>query len=96
MNWYYSSLMSDYQKRMSTAGIKAYVRSSILEYNTLDDMISDEETIPVHGQYLPGYLSFQRSIDRYLINKKYNRTFSAQEIRDRIVGSYSIKSEVIV
>lgn len=90
------SLMNDYQKRMSTSGIRSYARSSILEYTSLDSIFSDEEEITIHEQYLPGYLSFQRSIDRYLINKKYNRTFSAYEIRNRVISSYSLKSEVCV
>ena len=84
--------MNDYQKRMTTTAIKSYVRSSILEYSTLDSMISDEDTITIHSQYLPGYLSFQKSIDRYLINKKYNRTYSAREIRTRVINSFSLKS----
>lgn len=86
--------MNDYQKRMSSSGLKAYARADILEYSSLDSIFNDEEKVIVHEQYLPGFSSIQRSIDRYLINKKYNRTFTAKEVRNRVVSSFSLKSAV--
>ena len=90
------SLMADYRKRMSTAGIKAYARTDILEYSSVDTLLGldDEEKIIIHGQYLPGFLSFQRSIDRYLINRKYDKKYSAKEIRNLVINSFSLKSDV--
>ena len=88
------SLMNDYQKRMSSSGIKAYARADIIEYSSLNSIFDDEEKVIIHEQYLPGFSSIQRSIDRYLINRKYNRTFTAKEIRDKVSASYSLKSAV--
>ena len=85
--------MNDYLKRMSSNGLKAYARAKIIEYSSLDNLL-DKKDIIVHEQYLPGFSSIQRSIDRYLINRKYNRTFTAKEIRDKVSASYSLKSAV--
>ena len=85
--------MNDYQKRMSTSGMKAYSRADIIEYSSLESLFDDEEVV-VHEQYLPGFSSIQRSIDRYLINKKYNHTYTAKQVRDRVINSFSLKSAV--
>ena len=88
--------MNDYMKRMSAAGLKSYIRSDIITYDSLTTMLGeDEDKVIVHEAYLPGFLSFQKSIDRYLINTKENKTFSNNEIRDKVYNSFSLKNAVI-
>ena len=48
----------------------------------------------IKGRYLPGYASFQRSIDRYLIREKRNVTRSASQVRSAVLRSFSLKDEV--
>ena len=86
------SMMNEYLRRMSSTGLKAYIRSSILSY---DSMLSDDVAkIEVHSQYLPGFSSFQRSIDRYLINQTQIVNLSARTVRNRVYSSFSLKSKV--
>lgn len=89
------SMMNEYLRRMSSTGLKAYIRSSILSYDTFDSMLSDDVAkIEVHSQYLPGFSSFQRSIDRYLINQTQIVNLSAKTVRNRVYSSFSLKSKV--
>ena len=82
---------------MSATGLRAYIRSDILLYDTWDSMVSDEVAkVTVHSQYLPGFLSFQKSVDRYLINQKQNVTLNAKDVKNRVYSSYSLKSNVVV
>ena len=90
-------MMNEYLRRMSATGLRAYIRSDILLYDTWDSMVSDEVAkVTVHSQYLPGFLSFQKSVDRYLINQKQNVTLSATDVKNRVYSSYSLKSNVVV
>ena len=89
------SMMNEYLRRMSSTGLNAYIRSSILSYDTFDSMLSDDVAkIEVHSQYLPGFSSFQRSIDRYLINQTQIVNLSARTVRNRVYSSFSLKSKV--
>lgn len=82
---------------MSATGLRAYIRSDILLYDTWDSMVSDEVAkVTVHSQYLPGFLSFQKSVDRYLINQKQNVTLNAKDVKNRMYSSYSLKSNVVM
>ena len=82
---------------MSATGLRAYIRSDILLYDTWDSMVSDEVAkVTVHSQYLPGFLSFQKSVDRYLINQKQNVTLNAKDVKNRVYSSYSLKSNVVM
>ena len=84
--------MNDFQKRMSSSGLTSYIRSNILTYDSLDSYFSDEdEQIEVKGKYLPGYASFQRSVDRYLIGEKRNISRSAYQVRSAVLRSFSLK-----
>lgn len=85
--------MNDYQKRMKTSGLRAYVRSSILSYDSIDSYFSDDKKIEIKSNYFPGYASFQRSVDRYLIGRKMNRTRSAKQVRTAVLNSFSLKSK---
>ena len=87
------SLMNDYQKRMKTTGLRAYVRSSIMSYDSIDSYFSDYKKIEIKSNYVPGYASFQRSVDRFLINRKMNRTRSAKQVRSAVLNSFSLKSK---
>lgn len=88
-------MMNDYRKRMSSTGLSSYARASILVYDSLESQLDDSEpTITVHSQYLPGFLSIQRSIDRYLINQKQNITLTASQVRSRVLESFSLTSTV--
>ena len=50
-------------------------------YSQIDSYFSDEdEQIEIKGKYLPGYASFQRSVDRYLIGEKRNISRSAYQV----------------
>lgn len=90
-------MMNEYLRRMSATGLRAYIRSDILLYDTWDSMVSDEVAkVTVHSQYLPGFLSFQKSVDRYLINQKQNVTLNAKDVKNRVYSSYSLKSNVVV
>ena len=40
--------------------------------------------------------SFQKSVDRYLINQKQNVTLNAKDVKNRVYSSYSLKSNVVV
>lgn len=63
----------------------------------LDSYFSDEDDqIVIKGRYLPGYSSFQRSIDRYLIREKRNVTRSASQVRSAVLNSFSLKDEVSI
>ena len=91
------SMMNEYLRRMSSTGLKAYIRSDILLYDTWDSMVSDEVAkVTVHSRYLPGFLSFQKSVDRYPINQKQNVTLSAKDVKNRVYSSYSLKSNVVM
>ena len=85
--------MNDYQKRMQTSGLRSYIRSSILSYDSIDSYFSDDKKIEIKSNYFPGYSSFQRSIDRYLIGRKMNRTRSAKQVRTAVLNSFSLKSK---
>lgn len=88
-------MMNDYRKRMSSSELKAYTQASILVYDSLESQIdTSQPTITVHSENLPGFLSIQRSVDRYIINKKQEVELSAAEVRDRVKRSYSLKSTV--
>ena len=90
-------MMNEYLRRMSATGLRAYIRSDILLYDTWDSMVSDEVAkVTVHSQYLPGFLSFQKSVDRYLINQKQNVTLNAKDVKNRVYSSYSLKSNVVM
>ena len=87
--------MNEYLRRMSSTGLNAYIRASILTYDTFDSMLSDDVAkVEVHSQYLPGFSSFQRSIDRYLINQTQVINLSAKEVKSRVYSSFSLKSKV--
>lgn len=88
-------MMSDYRKRMSSSELKSYTQASILLYDSLESQIdSSQPTITVHSENLPGFLSIQRSVDRYIINEKQEANLSAAEVRNRVIQSFSLKSEV--
>ena len=89
-------MMNDYQKRMSSTGLSSYAQSSILLYNEISDYFTDEEEydVSIYGSSLPGFMSFQRSVDRYLIQKRRNKTLTAYEVRDQVINSFSVESEV--
>ena len=66
----------------------------VWEYQ-LDSFFSEEdEKIEIKGRYLPGYSSFQRSIDRYLIHEKRNVSRSASQVRSAVLKSFSLKDKV--
>lgn len=90
-----SSMMNDYRKRMSSSELKAYTQAGIMVYDSLESQIdTSQPTITVHSESLPGFLSIQRSVDRYIINEKQEVELSAAEVRDRVKRSYSLKSPV--
>ena len=88
-------MMNDYRKRMSSSELKAYTQAGIMVYDSLESQIdTSQPTITVHSESLPGFLSIQRSVDRYIINEKQEVELSAAEVRDRVKRSYSLKSPV--
>ena len=63
-------------------------------YSQIDSYFSDEdEQIEIKGKYLPGYASFQRSVDRYLIGEKRNISRSAYQVRSAVLRSFSLKDK---
>ena len=74
------SMMNEYLRRMSSTGLKAYIRSGILLYDTWDSMGSDEVAkLTVHAQYLPGFLSFQKSVEDSRFLFQLTRLLQAKE-----------------
>lgn len=64
-----------------------------MSYDSIDSYLSNDKKIEIKSNYFPGYASFQRSVDRFLINRKMNRTRSAKQVRSAVLNSFSLKSK---